>query len=214
MKARTRLFAGRWPAAASLLVWIVAGCNLHQDADPNAAAQAQERERLLAENQALPDVRVEHEEVQRLAKENQELPKARNQYQEAARLRKENEQLRQQLAKLTPASTNSSAADTHLATPPSGPLAQVPKDKRALEEGALNEGDDIMVEPKYLKLILPDYDWERLGRKEPLGIKGLLEKDGVQITNAVQLQEYGITNYVIRRAHPQAAPPVPSVPQP
>jgi hypothetical protein len=64
----------------------------------------------------------------------------------------------------------------------------------------LNEGDDILVDPKSLKQLLPDFDWEKLGRKEPIGIRSLIEKDGVVLTNALQLKEYGITNYVIQRA--------------
>jgi hypothetical protein len=63
-----------------------------------------------------------------------------------------------------------------------------------------------MVDPQYLKQLLPNFDWEKLGRKEPLGIRSLLEKDGTQITNVEQLKDYGLTNYIIRRA-PPAPPP-------
>lgn len=81
----------------------------------------------------------------------------------------------------------------------------------AVDEGALNEGDDIMVDPLHLKDILPDFDWESLERKEPLAIRALLEKDGIPITNVSQLADYGITNFVIRRAIPPPdAPDAPS----
>src|SRR5262249_8529699 len=156
----------------AVLISLVSGCGTRQDVDPAVAAQTQEREKLLAENQALPDVRTENEEVQRLRKENQELPKTRNQYQKAARLRKEIELLRQQVAKLTPPSAGSAANASPSASGGTAQLANAEKKELTLEEGALHEGDDIMVEPKYLKLILPDFDWEKLGRKEPLGIKG------------------------------------------
>src|SRR5512140_212760 len=70
----------------------LSGCSsgTHQTAP---TAQQEERDRLLAENQQLPELRSQSEEVQRLKTENQQLPKLRSQYQEAGRLKKENEQL-------------------------------------------------------------------------------------------------------------------------
>jgi hypothetical protein len=63
-----------------------------------------------------------------------------------------------------------------------------------------------MIDPQYLKQLMPDVQWEKLGRKEPIGVRALLQKDGIQITNVQQLQEFGLTNYTIRRAQPQAQP--------
>jgi hypothetical protein len=185
-----------------LPILAITGCGSGPSQDPAAAAQTQEIEKLKAENAALPQVRTEHEEVQRLRQENQELPKLRNQYQEASRLRKENEQLRLQVAKLAPASTNQQAAASAAAAGANPQLAlqDKPKELTVEEVNTLHEGDEILIEPKYLKQLLPDFDWEKLGRKEPLAIRSLLERDGVQITNAAQLREFGVTNFTIQRA--------------
>jgi predicted small lipoprotein YifL len=182
------------------------GCGSKGTQDQAAVAQNQERERLQAENQDLPGVTAENQEVQRLKKENQDLPKLRSQYQEAARLRKDNEQLRQQIAKISPAAASNqvAAALAALATQPTNAVAG------AQDESTLNEGDEVMIEPKYLKQLLPDVDWDKLGRREPLGVRTILEKDGVQITNVSQLKDYGLTNYTIRRAPPLPQPPAPA----
>jgi TolA-binding protein len=176
----------------SSLAW--SGCGSNVSPDQRTNAETQQIEKLRLENQDLPLVRKQNEEVQRLRKENEELPKLRSQYQEAARLRKENEQLRSRLAKLpTPGAAGPAMAATNSIDTASE------KDKR-IDELALNEGDEVMVDPKALKLLLPDIDWEKLGRTEPLGIRALLEKNGMQLTNATQLYDYGITNFIIRRA--------------
>jgi hypothetical protein len=185
---------------------LLTGCGSKGTQDQATAAQNQEREKLQAENQDLPAVTAENQEVQRLKKENQDLPKLRSQYQEAARLRKDNEQLRQQIAKISPAAASNqvAAALAALATQATNALAG---GQGAQDESTLNEGDEVMIDPQHLKQLLPDVDWEKLGRKEPLGVRSLLEKDGVQLTNVSQLKEYGLTNYVIRRALPVPQPP-------
>jgi hypothetical protein len=201
---------------------LAAGCGSKAIQDPAATAQNQEREKLLAENQDFTQVATENQEAKRLKLENQELPRLRNQYQEAIRLRKDNEQLRQQITKISPAAaTNQVAAGEAGQGAPGAPGAPVgdqpdkenPKEV-AQDENALNEGDEVVIDPKQLKQLLPDFDWEKLGRKEPLGVRSLLEKDGVQITNTQQLREYGLTNYIIRRAQPAPQPaPQPTAPE-
>jgi hypothetical protein len=175
----------------------MSACNSNNQQDPGVAALGQEAEKLRQENQDLAQVRTENEEVQKLQKENQDLPKLRSQYQEAARLKKDNEQLRQQVAKLSAAAgqTNTAAA-----LPATDLTNQVEKVKPPGDELTLNEGDDILIEPRFLKQLLPDIDWSKMDRKEPLGVRALIEKDGLQLTNAAQLHEYGITNFIIKRA--------------
>ncbi len=206
-----------WLAFALAPVLILSACGPTAGPDPAAAAQQEEIERLRAENQALPQARSENEEVQRLNKENQDLAKLRSQYQEASRLRQENEKLRQQAAKIAP-TAGAAPAQGGLPPSPSGVLAPgqgAAQEEQALvevaqEPGALNEGDEILVEPKYLKALMPDFDWENMERKEPLAIRSLLEKDGEMLTNVSQLSEFGITNFVVRRALPDTnAPPKP-----
>jgi hypothetical protein len=190
--------------------FVLSGCGSNPNQDPAVVAQTQEIEKLRQENQSLEPARAQNEEVQRLKKENQDLPKLRSQYQEAGRLKKENEQLRQQIAKISPAAlTNSASAGQSAATQSSTDAA---KEKSKVEEFALNEGDEIMIDPKLLKQIAPEVDWDKLDRKAPLGVRALLEKDGIQLTNALQLHEYGITNFVIRRAPPPPPPQTPDKP--
>jgi hypothetical protein len=210
---RHLFFRGLALAALSALVTGFAmGCGpqASQTANP---AQQQEISRLRAENQELAQARLDNEEVQRLKQENQDLAKIRSQYQEASRLKKENEQLRQQVARFSPAAAAAAAEAAAAVNPVAGANpGQVPGTELidtnavALAEGHINEADDIMVEPKQLQQLLPDFDWEKLGRTEPLGIKALLERDGVQITNVAQLKEYGITNFIIQRAPTTNAP--------
>ena len=74
-----------------------------------------------------------------------------------------------------------------------------------MDEGTLNEGDDILIDPKHLKLFCRF----ELGESwvEKLAVRGLLEKDGVQLTNTAQLKEFGLTNFVIQRAPPPTNAP-------
>jgi hypothetical protein len=212
MNFNKRWFQNWCPAGLSLLPAILIGCNSNPGEDPALKAQNQEMEQLRQENQSLAQVKAYHEEVERLRKENQDLPKLRSQYQEVGRFQKENEQLRQQIQKISPSAATQKVAAV---TGTSGSVheqAQEPDKEKAGEEFALNDGDDVMVDPKQLKQLLPDFDWEKLGRKEPLGIRALIEKDGIQLTNALQLQEYGITNFVIQRAAPSTLVPAPNQP--
>lgn len=200
-------------------VSLLVACGSHSGSDPAVQALTQEKARLQAENQALDQARSENEEVRRLKSENQELAKARSQYQEAARLKKDNAQLRQQIAKIKPPAGQGgtagaiSPAASALAAPGQVGDQVVAQNETGLAEDIINDGDDILVEPKYLKQLLPDFDWDKLDRKEPLSIRALLEKDGIQLTNTAQLREYGLTNFVIQR--PAASiQPQPQQPQP
>jgi hypothetical protein len=199
-------------------VVLLAACHPSANEDPAAIAQNQEIEKLRQENQELAQARAENEEVQKLRKENQDLPKLRSQYQEVGRLKKDNEQLRQQVAKLSPKAatqTNSAASSSAPNAQPAGAppsAAATEKGKEGPEEFTLNEGDDIMIEPQFLKQLVPDIDWTKM-RTGPVGVRALIEKDGFVLTNALQLHEYGITNFTIRRALPTQTPP-PAAPTP
>jgi hypothetical protein len=183
------------------------GCGSNTQQDQLADAQRQEVERLRQENQGLTQARTDNEQVQKLRKENEELAKLRSQYQEAVRLRKENEQLRQQVAKISPNAGQGSAAAGGATSQAATATPEKEKAKGAPEEDlALNDGDDVMVDPKTLKTLLPDIDWDKLKRTEPIGVRALLEKDGFVITNTSQLREYGITNFVIRHQLPPPQP--------
>ncbi len=202
-----------WMCVAIASGLILTGCGSSNTTDQALATQNQEKERLQSENQELAQVTADNQEVQRLKKENQDLPKARSQYQEAARLRKENEQLRQQIVKISPQAATNLPAVT---APEMTNAARGQPDKTnevAHDDHVINEGDEIMLDPASLKKLFPDFDFERLGRKEPMGVRALLEKDGVQITNTAQLNPYGFTNFVIRRANPGGQPQAPPSPQ-
>ena len=186
--------------------FLLFGCRSQSD-DEAAKAQTEQIEKLRQENADLAQVQADNQTAERLRKENEELPKLRSQYQEANRLRKENEQMRQQLARLKPGGAGGTQA-VNIALP-ANELADGQK-KGPVDPMNLNDGDELLVEPRFLKQILPDFDWEKLGRKEPIAVRALMEKDGLQLTNALQLHEYGITNFIIRRAPVQAdGTPVP-----
>jgi hypothetical protein len=186
------------------------GCGSNSTPDPAAAAQNEEIQRLRQENQSLAEVRVQHEEVERLKQENQSLPKVRNEYQQATRLKKENDQLREQIAKISPAAaaggaTNASLVPHGVSALATASAAGTDSIKEAAErEATLNDGDEILVEPRALKAILPDMDWDKIERKEPLSVRTLLEKDGIQLTNVQQIRDLGITNFTIQRFQPPA----------
>ena len=189
-----------------LLVIATSGCGSRGSADGANAALAQERDRLSTENQALDQARTDNQEVQRLKTELQDLPKVRSQYQEAARLRKENEQLAREVAKLSPHSkTNQPGADARgvASAAGDGSLAQTEGEKKAApDESTINEQDEVLVDPSILKQLLPAFDWDKVGRTNAVSVRSLIEKDGIQLTNIAQLQDYGITNFVVRRLPP------------
>ena len=216
MRSDTFLRSSASCVASLLLVALTgSGCGSNESNDPAARALAEEKVRLEGENQDLAQVRLENEEVQRLRKENQELPKTRSQYQEVARLKKDNDQLRQQIAKISPAAgaTNAALAAAAINAADLAQLAQQDQGQPQVladEPNAIHEEDDILIEPKFLKQLLPDIDWDKMERKEAVAVRSLLEKDGVQITNISQLIEAGITNFVVRRS----VRPVPGDAQP
>jgi hypothetical protein len=69
------------------------------------------------------------------------------------------------------------------------------------------EGDEILLEPKSLAKLLPEFNWEALERKEPIAVRALLEQHGIVFTNYQELASRGITNYIIQRNRPRAPDP-------
>jgi cell division protein FtsB len=191
---------------------ILIGCSPAPESSADNSPQQEEVARLQQENQALPAARSENEELHRLKTENQELPKLRSQYQEMGRLKKENEQLAAQLAKLRPRGAAPQSATGVDGQPgagaavaashaPSGPEQEA----EPVGEREILEEDEIWIEPQDLKIILPQFDWDKMQRTEPITVRNLLEKDGVVITNTAQLREMGLTNFVIKRPPQPAA---------
>ena len=100
MKLTTTIARSLGVLTAGLIAAVVfTACGSKPASDPQASAIAQERERLLTENQELAQVRTENEEVRRLRKKIRSCPSFER-VQEATRLKKDNLQLRQQIAKL------------------------------------------------------------------------------------------------------------------
>lgn len=207
----------RWTEVAAsvclgLLSAALTGCGSNSSSNPADAAKAEEIERLRQENQELADAQSANEEVRRLRKENEDLPRLRSQYQEAGRLRKENDQLRQQITKISPSAATQNVVSVTGTVDPARALANAQalldtnKAKILAEQEVVNEDDDIMLEPKYLSQIIPNFDWQKIDRKDPVGIKALLEQNGVQITNVSQLHEMGLTNFTVRKAVVPAKP--------
>src|SRR5690348_5638301 len=138
------------PFAALTAALLLPGCSSGEGQDMKA--QAEQMEKLRQENAGLAQAQTENETVQRLRKENEELPKLRSQYQEAARLRKENEQLRQQIARLTPAGAAGALASNAVAAAASAEdAAAKKKEKGPYDDLTLNDGDELLVEPRFLK---------------------------------------------------------------
>jgi hypothetical protein len=221
MRTVTRMKSIRSLAAAIplggltvFLALMTSSCGPNASSDGGNPAIAQERDRLLSENKSLDQARADNQEVQRLKTELQELAKARSQYQEANRLRKENAQLSAELAKLSPNSRTNQAAGGDPRSGIAGSLqGQSDAEKKpAVDENTINEPDEVLVDPKYLKTLLPDFDWDKYGRTQAVSIRSLIEKDGVQLTNVAQLQDYGITNFIVRRIPPTNV--VPQLPRP
>lgn len=68
------------------------------------------------------------------------------------------------------------------------------------------EGDQIMLPPQMLGLLLPGLNPETIKRAEPINIRHLLEDQNIQITNYQQLVRMGLTNYqIIRAQKPETA---------
>jgi flagellar biosynthesis GTPase FlhF len=198
-------------------LWL-AGCS-GGNVEQQRAQQSQQLAQLREENKEVQKLRVENKELPRLRKDNAEIPQLRGQADEIEKLRKDNDRIKNEIADLGKARRQSqqAALQAQQAQQAAAALAQA---RGALQSGATNafdpnipqEGDELYVDPKFLAKILPEFDWSKLQRKEPVNVKGLLEQQGIVLTNYQQLIELGITNYSVRHAPKQIAPAAAPVP--
>lgn len=195
------------PLAVGCLLLSI-GCSKTQQAADSESSQ--EIARLREENQDLEKLRADNQETQRLRKEAQDIHKLRGQYQELSRARKENEDLKKQMTKLglptdiaAPALIRAGSpalqVQTAAATAQPSQSSEEPAQEVVIDKDTPQEGDEIFVEPKFLAVLLPDIDWSKLNRAEPIGIKSLLEQQGIVLTNYQELVSRGITNYTVHR---------------
>ncbi|MBI2948975.1 MAG: hypothetical protein HYY23_15145 [Verrucomicrobia bacterium] len=201
-------------------LWL-AGCS--GGGEQQRAQQSQELAQLREENKEVQKLRTANKELPRLRKENEELPQLRSQTAEIEKLRKDNDRIKNEIAELDKArrQNQQAALQARQAQQAAAALAQA---RGAIQSGVLptnatdpnipQDGDELYVDPKFLAKLLPEIDWSKLQRKEPVNVKGLLEQQGIVLTNYQQLIEFGITNYSVRHApRPSAAATVPALPQ-
>lgn len=200
------------------LVWVVwlAGCG-RADIQQQRAQQAQELEKLREENKQVQKLRAENKELPRLRRDQEELPKLRGTPEEIERLRKENDRIQSEIAELAKSRNQrlQAAQQARQATAsPAGLAGANPTGQAGInvtnvdDPNIPREGDEILIDPKFLAKLLPQFDWSKLERKEPLAVKALLEQQGIVLTNYQQLIGLGVTNYVIQHG-PRPIPPAP-----
>ena len=206
----------RWMLVLSVVcaaVWL-AGCgNAH--VEQQKAQQAQEIERLRDENKEVQKLRAENKELPRLRADKDELPKLRGTTDEIERLRKDNARIQGEIAEVAKARNERLQAAQQARSPgalPTGPAGANPGGLAGINAATVEdpnvprEGDEILIDPKFLGKLLPQFDWSKLERKEPLAVRALLEQQGIVLTNYQQLITLGVTNYVIQH-RPRPLPP-------
>jgi len=194
------------------------GCDSGENRETLTKQQA-ELQKLQEENQAIGKLRAENKELPRLRRDNQEIETLKSSAEEIARIRVENETIRKDLTRLAEqaklaaanraqsllAKTAGVAGQTGAAVGGAGQAN--PGEAPVADPNVPLESDEILIEPRLLAKLLPEFDWEKLERKEPVAIKALLEQQGIVLTNYQQLIEFGITNYTIRKdAYPVQNP--------
>ncbi|MBI4661191.1 MAG: hypothetical protein HY735_20365 [Verrucomicrobia bacterium] len=198
----------RWFLALllSCVLWLAgcSGANLEQQ----RAQQAQELARLQDENKELQKLRTENKELPRLRKDNEELAKLRESTGEIDRLQKENDRIKSEIAELAKARRQSQlaaqqarqAAAQSAAARAAAAGQPILTATNVADPNAPQEGDQIFIDPKLLASLLPQFDWSKLKRKEPIDVRPLLEQQGFVLTNYQQLISLGITNYTLQRS--------------
>ncbi len=84
-----------------------------------------------------------------------------------------------------------------------------PEAENIRPEDIPEEGDEILIPPKLLGVLIPGANFDNIAREEPINIRDLLDQHGIVLTNYQQLIDLGITNYTIARApklQPEKAP--------
>ena len=207
----------RWalilPAACAVL-WL-AGCG-NANIEQQKAQQAQEIEELRDENKEVQKLRAENKELPRLRADEKELPKLRETTGEIERLRKDNARIQGEIAEVAKARNERLQAAQQARSPgalPTGPAGANPGGLAGINAATVEdpnvprEGDEILIDPKFLGKLLPQFDWSKLERKEPLAVRALLEQQGIVLTNYQQLITLGVTNYVIQHGRKPLPPP-------
>ena len=200
---------------ACAAIWL-AGCG-NANFEQQKAQQAQEIEKLREENKELQKLRAENKELPRLRADKEELSKLRGTTDEIERLRKDNTRIQSEIAELAKARNQRLQAAQQARAAGALPVGQAGANPGGqtgvnipnLEDPNVpREGDEILIDPKFLSKLLPQFDWSKLERKEPLAVRALLEQQGIVLTNYQQLITLGVTNYVIQHA-PKPVPPAP-----
>ena len=193
------------------LSWLLAGCGASDAQKQTAVQEQQELEQLRQAKQEAEKLRAENREAVRLRRDNEEIKKLKSVPEEMAKLRQENDQLRLQVTQAQQAKAQIRVANPQANNPAPAPGGVTPPP--VIAPGGIGpadiplSGDEIFLDPRQLSKILPQFNWETLERKEPIGVKALLEQQGIVITNYNQLRALGLTNYSIRRIIPPSPPP-------
>lgn len=197
---------------------LLGGCGVGGQQQTARDETRQELEKVQQENRELPKLRAENRELPRLRKDNQEIQNLRTNAQELARARQENELLKKQVAEASQQRGNRTLAANPqspgpLASPTqSGGLAATgtpgsPAEAPVADPNLPQEGDQILIEPRLLAKLLPDFDWSKIERKDPVVVNNILEQQGIVLTNYQQLIGLGVTNYIVQRGAQKIKPP-------
>lgn len=214
----------RWAKQSALafslssVLWL-AGCS-GGNVEQQRAQQSQELAQLREQNKEVQKLRVENKELPRLRKEHEELPQMRGQSDEIEKLRKDNDRIRAEIAAFDKARREKGLQAAQQARQAAASAQQIQGRATILpgvtatnvaDANVPQDGDEIFIDPKFLAKILPQIDWSKLERKEPVAIKGMLEQQGIILTNYQQLIDFGITNYTVRHGYkPPATGTVPA----
>lgn len=199
-------------AWSALLATLLTGCGANPKQPAALESARQELERLQADSGEAQRMRAENRELPRLKKENQEIAGLRGHEPDIAKLRQENEQLRDQIksagktrgASLSAGGPGQGSSPAAPAGRPGSTEGQIHlTDLTAADPNTPQDGDQLLIEPRLLSKLFPNFDWSKIERKEPIAINDLLVQQGITITNYQQLHVFGVTNYVVQRAPPK-----------
>ena len=213
----------RRPRACGLLPMfavcaVLTGCGVGGQQQAARDEARQELEKLQQENRELQKLQVENRELPRLRRDNQEIQSLRTNGPELAKIRQENELLKKQLAGASQLRGNRSLAANSqdpgqsALTTQAGGLTGAgtpgnPSESAVADPNLPLEGDQILIEPRLLAKLLPGFDWSKIERKDPLVVNGILEQQGIVLTNYQQLIGMGVTNYIVQRGAQKIKPP-------
>ena len=145
-------------------LWL-AGCS-GGNGEQQRAQQTQELASLRDENKEMQKLRTENKELPRLRKEKEELPQLRGHAEEIEKLRKDNDRIRTEITNIAKVRLEK---DRQAAAQRAQQAATVAQVRGAMQSGAMatnaadpnvpQEGDEILIDPKFLAKLLPQFDW-------------------------------------------------------